>query len=462
MFFRLFLAFLAFGVFTSALVGVLILYRTNGTWSPSLLVDVLPIVIVAGSLAVGPAWFFAKNFVRPFAELRAGAERLAQGEYRQQIHGGVWRESRELARSFNEMSKRLAEQIDRLNDERLHLRAILYGMAEGVVAVGQGQRVVFANDAAGTILEFDAQTVIGRPLYEVTRQPAVQAALEKAVRTGQANREEIEFKKPVPRFVSLYVAPLVEVETDSAILVLNDTSELRRLERLRQEFVANVSHELKTPLAVLKTCVEALIDGAVEEPEVRGPFLSQIAEAGERLHALILDLLSLARLESGEELFEFEAIPVGEMVHACLDRHRPRAEAKRMTLEAIAPSEPLSVWADEEAVGQILDNLVDNAVKYTPEGGAIRVSWADSVAGICLSVEDTGPGIPERDLPRIFERFYRVDKARSRELGGTGLGLSIVKHLVQAMQGTVKATSRLGKGTTFSVWLPKASDEREN
>jgi len=455
MFFRLFLAFLAFGVFTSAIVGVLILQRTNGVWTPSLLIEVLPIVVVAASLAIGPAWFFARNFVKPFAEIRAGAEGLAQGDYRQRIHGGVWRETRELAHSFNEMSERLAEQINRLDNERQHLRAILDGMAEGVVAVGQGQRVVFANDAAGLILEFDPKTAIGRPLYEVSRQPAVQLALEQAVRSGQANREEIEFKKPVPRFLSLYVAPLAEVETDSAILVMNDTSELRRLERLRQEFVANVSHELKTPLAVLKTCVEALMDGAIEEPEVRGPFLSQIAEAGDRLHALILDLLSLARIESGEELFTFEEIPVSEMVVACLDRHRPRAEAKRMPLEILAATGSLTVWADEEAVGQILDNLVDNAVKYTPEGGSIRVSWIDSGEGVCLSVADTGAGIPDRDLLRIFERFYRVDKARSRELGGTGLGLSIVKHLVQAMRGTVKATSQMGKGTTFSVWLPK-------
>jgi two-component system phosphate regulon sensor histidine kinase PhoR len=224
---------------------------------------------------------------------------------------------------------------------------------------------------------------------------------------------------------------------------------------LRREFVANVSHELKTPLAVMKACVETLQDGAVDDPAIRGSFLQQIADGADRLHALILDLLSLARIESGEELLEYEAVPVGDAVRACLDRQQPRADAKRMTLETISPPAPLDVWADDEALGQILDNLLDNAVKYTQAGGTVRVRWFEKESEVCLRVEDNGPGIPERDLSRIFERFYRVDRARSRELGGTGLGLSIVKHLTQAMHGTVTASSKVGEGSTFVICLPK-------
>ena len=246
-----------------------------------------------------------------------------------------------------------------------------------------------------------------------------------------------------------------------AVLVLHDTSELRRLERLRQEFVANVSHELKTPLSVIKACVETLQLGAVDDIQHRGNFLERIAEQSERLHALILDLLSLARIESGTELFEFGAVPVAPVVQGCLERHRTRAEGRRQTLCVTSHNEDGAedeheVWADEEAFGQILDNLIDNAVKYTPEGGQIRVGWRTDGESVCLEVADNGIGIPENDLPRIFERFYRVDKARSREMGGTGLGLSIVKHLVQSLHGTIRATSRVGEGSTFTIRLPRA------
>ncbi len=358
------------------------------------------------------------------------------------------------------MSRRLVEHIDHLDAERQHLRTILGGMVEGVVGVGPGQRVLFANEAAGHMLDFDPATAIGRPLYEVTRQPAIQTALDRALASGEFEREDMELKKPISRHLSLHVAPLAEYGAPGAVLVLNDTSELRRLERIRHEFVANVSHELKTPLAVMKACVETLQDGAMEDLEARGSFLQQIAEGADRLYALILDLLSLARIESGDEAFEFTNVSVGDVVRQCLERHRPRAEAQGMTLGAGPVAAPLAVWADEEALGQILDNLVDNAVKYTQAGGTVRVCWSAEGDHVDLSVEDNGPGIPERDLNRIFERFYRVDKARSRELGGTGLGLSIVKHLAQSMQGTVRAMSRLGEGTTFTVSLPLAKESR--
>ena len=445
---RLLLVFVAFGVLTSALVGIVLAQRGG-------VANVIWIVLIAGLILVAPAWLLARSFVRPFRELREGAERIAGGDYAHRVQGGVWRDSRELARSFNEMSARLAGQIDRLEAERGQLRAILGGMVEGVVAVGNGHRVLFANAAAGQMLEFDPASATGRPLYEMARQPAVQAIIERALKTGQPQREEVEFHNPASRHVRVYVAPLSADGEPAAVLVLDDTSELRRLERLRQDFVANVSHELKTPLAVVKTCVETLLDGAAEDPKTRGPFLGQIAEQTDRLHALILDLLSLARIESGEEAMHFQVVPVREAVARCLDRQRPRAEAKSSSLESIPPAEELTVWADEEALAEILDNLVDNAVKYTQESGSIRVRWRADANRVSLSVEDNGPGIPARDLPRIFERFYRVDRARSRELGGTGLGLSIVKHLAQAMGGSVRVTSEVGTGTTLTVCLPQ-------
>jgi two-component system, OmpR family, phosphate regulon sensor histidine kinase PhoR len=421
-----------------------------------------PFLVVAsiGAIAILPAWAIARWLVRPLTLLQGGAERMARGEFGERLHGGAWRESRELAGSFNEMSRRLVEQIDRLVAEQQHLRAILDGMTEGVIGIGSGQRVIFANEAAGRMLDFDVAAAVGRPLYEIFRQPAVQAILEKATESGRSQREDLELTKPSTRHLSVHVALLAERGPAGAVLVLNDNSELRRLERLRHEFVANVSHELKTPLSVMRACVETLQDGAVEDPNARGSFLQQIAEGADRLHALILDLLSLARIESGQEVFEYEDVPVAELVAECIERQRPRADAKgRLMLNAVPPPQPCTVWADPEAFGQILDNLVDNAVKYTQPGGTIRIRWNSEGDSVVLQVEDNGPGIPERDLSRIFERFYRVDKARSRELGGTGLGLSIVKHLTQTMRGAVAATSRLGDGTTFTVTLPRSNAE---
>jgi two-component system, OmpR family, phosphate regulon sensor histidine kinase PhoR len=307
------------------------------------------------------------------------------------------------------------------------------------------------------------QAAAGRRLWEVVRQRALQDVVRRALAEPKPCQQELSWNGPGVKSLTVHAARLPGSPPRGAVLVLHDTTELRRLERLRQDFVANVSHELKTPLSVIKACVETLLDGAADDPEHRGPFLQRIAEQGDRLHALILDLLSLARIESGAEAFEQQAVPLGPAVAACLERHRARAGAKNQRLEAVpAPAaagpaaEDAAAWADEEAVGQILDNLVDNALKYTPPGGRIQVRWRADDRHVRLEVEDTGIGIPESDLPRIFERFYRVDKARSREMGGTGLGLSIVKHLVQAMGGSVWATSRVGQGTTFTVRLPGA------
>jgi len=452
MFWRLLFAFVLFAVLGA--YGVLvILHFWNVTSLPRL---ILPIGL--GLLAGIPAAFLTRRFVRPIRELTEGAQRLAEGEYGHRIHGGVWGESRSLARTFNSMSMRLEAQFHQLEADRHQLRTLLGGMVEGVVALGPDQRILFANEAAGRLLDFNPQTAVGRPIWEVTRLPRIQEVLSKAMNETEARREELDWKGPTSRQLAIYVASLPGDPAPGAVLVLHDMTDLRRLERLRQDFVANVSHELKTPLSVIKACIEALIDGAVDDLEARRPFLDQIADQGERLHALILDLISLARIESGEEVLEFQPLRLDESVADCLDRHQPLAEAKRLNLKAEPPSISSAVWADEEALSQILDNLVDNAVKYTPEGGFVCVRWLASGSQVQIEVEDSGVGIPERDLPRIFERFYRVDKARSRELGGTGLGLAIVKHLVQIMKGSVKAASQQGKGTIFTVTLPAAHD----
>jgi two-component system phosphate regulon sensor histidine kinase PhoR len=417
---------------------------------------------LTGLAALALAYWLARRTTLPLRELTAGAERIRAGDYGQKVYVPTRDEVGALARAFNKMSDQLAAQFTQLAEDREQLRMILGGMVEGVVALDAGQRILFANERALQLLGVPDQPVAGRRLWEVVRQRALHDLVRRALAEPKPCQEELRWKGPGVKSLTVHAARLPGSPPRGAMLVLHDTSELRRLERLRQDFVANVSHELKTPLSVIKACVETLLDGAADDPEHRGPFLQRIAEQSDRLHALILDLLSLARIESGAEAFELQAVPLGPAVAACLERHRARAEAKGQRLEVVpappdgGPGGEAAAWADEEAVAQILDNLVDNAVKYTPPGGRIQVRWRGEDGHVRLEVEDTGIGIPEQDLPRIFERFYRVDKARSRELGGTGLGLSIVKHLVQAMHGSVRASSRVGQGTTFAVRLPRA------
>jgi two-component system phosphate regulon sensor histidine kinase PhoR len=415
----------------------------------------------AGLAAVALSFWLARRTLRPLAELTEAASLIAEGDYGHKVYATGPDAIGVLARAFNHMSARLAEQFAQLEEDRHQLRAILSGMVEGVIALGADERILFVNERAARLLGFKAQSAVGRRLWQVVRLRALQNLVRRALADPEPHQEELRWSGPASRSLTVHAARLPSA--GGAVLVLHDTSDLRRLERIRQDFVANVSHELKTPLSVIKACVETLLDGAADDPQHRGRFLERISDQSHRLHALILDLLSLARIESGEEAFELRAVPLGPAVDDCLERHLARAEAKRQQLTADPPpdGDAPAAHVDEEALGQILDNLVENAIKYTPEGSRIVVRWRADGEQVRLEVEDNGQGIPETDLPRIFERFYRVDKARSREMGGTGLGLAIVKHLTQAMKGGVRATSRLGQGTTFIVSLPLTTAQEE-
>ena len=460
MFIRLFLTYLLLVILAVAAVGVLILQRSDGSaLFFELGKQVVAAVVVIAFVAVIPAYILARRFTRPLDELTTGARRLASGEFDHKIHVPGGRELSTLARVFNTMTDHLAGTFRQLERDREQLRTILSGMVEGVVAIDNDQVVLFANDRAGALLDFVPGQAVNRKFWEVARQRAVRELVERALAGDGPHREELDWKGPTVKSLVVYVARLPGPDSVGAVMVLQDTTDLRRLERLRQDFVANVSHELKTPLANIKSSVEVLMDGAVEDPNARGMFLEQIAEQADRQQMLIEDLLSLARIESVENGLAYESVLVEDAVHACLDRHRTRAEAKGLTLEGVAPADSpakLALWADEEGLAQLLDNLVDNAIKYTPDHGRISVRWQAAADDVLFEVEDSGIGIPARDLPRVFERFYRVDKARSREMGGTGLGLAIVKHLVQAMKGHVRVASTVGTGTVFTVTLPRA------
>ncbi|MEO6808761.1 MAG: ATP-binding protein [Isosphaeraceae bacterium] len=368
-----------------------------------------------------------------------------------------------LVREFDRVAPELEARIAGLEEDRQQLRVVLEGMTEAVIAVDPRRRLVFANRAADRLFGLGPQSV-GRLVAELIRSPQIQEAVEATLGWPYPHRAEITLAGPggwprdTPRTLSVQGTPLPGSPPSGAVLVLHDVTEMRRLERVRQDFVANASHELKTPLASIKAYTETLLDGALHDESVNEHFLRQIERQADRLNQLVLDLLSLARLESGQDMFQLAPLVLGPIVRRCVEAHRTRAEARGLdyAFELNAPDEATAAVADEEAVRQMLDNLIDNAIKYTPEGGKVRVALEVSGDEVALQVVDTGIGIPREDLSRVFERFYRTDKARGRELGGTGLGLSIVKHLAGALGGLVSVDSRYGAGTTFTVRLPRA------
>jgi two-component system phosphate regulon sensor histidine kinase PhoR len=414
-------------------------------WAAVGLVEILGLVL---------ALLLIRRLIYPLHELAQGARQIAAGDYGKKVFTHGPDEVNVLARSMNRTSERLAAQFAQLDDERQQLRAVLGSMVEGVIAIDANQHILFANERAAQLLEFTPNVAVGRRLWEMVRHRPLHEAINAVLEQRAPHQQEWTWHGARVKSLTVHASPLPGSPPRGAVLVIHDTTELRRLERLRQEFVANVSHELKTPLAVIKANVETLLDGAMDDVSHRGLFLQRIAEQADQLHNLILDLLSLARIEAEAESFVLQAVPVARVVQACLQNRRTLLEEKGHRLEVEGPPEPVTAWVDEEALLQILDNLIDNAIKYTPERGNLWVRWRREQEQIVIVVQDNGMGIPQKDLPRIFERFYRVDKARSRQLGGTGLGLSIVKHLLQAMQGSVKAESTLRVGSTFTVWLP--------
>ena len=360
------------------------------------------------------------------------------------------------AKSFNRMSRELSSRISQLRERGDQLAAVLGGMAEGVIAVDDHTRILFANESAGRQLDFNASKVKGRPLLTTIRHERLHQSVRRAIATGRPVTAEIELHGPTIGSLIVHATPLPGEPCPGVVMVLNDMTEIRRLESLRQDFVANVSHELKTPLSSIKAYAETLREGAIHDQQHNTLFVQRIEDQANRSHQLILDLLALARIESGQKTYEIDDVEVQPVAEACLEHHAPSAEAKLIHLAIEAPPVAVLVRTDEEALRQILDNLVNNGIKYTSERGRVTVRWRPEKDDAVIEVVDTGIGIAPEDQARLFERFYRVDKARSREHGGTGLGLSIVKHLAQFFGGSVGVESTPGEGSVFYVRLPLA------
>lgn len=411
------------------------------------------VMAVLLTAALAAAWYFA----RPVAQLANYAVAVAGGDaatppevHRRDELGG-------LAAALQSIAQQLAARRDESRRQGEQSDLLLESMVEGVVAVDARRHVLFANRAACRLLHVKSREVHGRPLWEIVRHPQVEHAVNQALEASSPQQTEFEIRglngRPA-RKLALHAGRLPGSPPAGLVIVLHDVTELRRLESLRQEFAANVSHELKTPLTAIKAYAETLLAGALHDQAHNVGFVQRIETQAGRLEQLILDLLSLARIESGQQPFEIKRLALSAAIEQRIAEHEAAAAAKNIRISLEPPQEPTIALADEEGLREILDNLLDNAVKYTPADGNVTVRWRREQGEALIEFVDSGIGIAPADQERIFERFYRVDKARSREMGGTGLGLAIVKHLVQAQGGRVGVISELGRGSTFRVWLP--------
>ncbi|MDI6761600.1 MAG: ATP-binding protein [Thermodesulfobacteriota bacterium] len=366
-----------------------------------------------------------------------------------------------FSKTIDEMNFRLKDPIKEISREKDYLQTILKGMAEGVLVVDGRGRIRMVNEALRKLFPIPPE-VLDRTLLELIRNAELEEAIKEAIRNGKNSAFELTLPSSPGRNFEVNVVgirPASErineegLEMGGAIAVFHDISRLKELERIRQDFVANVSHELRTPLTTIKGYVETLLEGAMKE-EVAFQFIQVIKRHTDRLTKIVEDLLTLSKIESKEFQLKMEVFPLRDLIDDIMGFVKEPAAKKKIAIFQNEILSSLTLMADRNYLEQVLINLLDNAIKYTPEGGRITISAIENNSKeIQCSVGDNGIGIPREDLPRIFERFYRVDKGRSQELGGTGLGLSIVKHLVQAHGGRVWAESRLGEGSTFHFTL---------
>ncbi len=423
-------------------------------------------LILASLGSGGVAWLVARRLSDPLQALSGVVGTMSEGRLDVPIPKVPDGELRVLREGIERLQTQLSEKLHQVEEEKTLLLTILSAMTEGVIVVDATGRVILVNPMALQLLGVDdvwkRHNVEDRLLIEVTRNPQLIELVERAIRAGEPQREEIESRRGGRRFLKVSIAPLRESDAvRGAVAALHDHTQIRTLERIRRDFVANVSHELRTPIAAIRGWAETLTSGVVEMPEFVEEQLLVILRHSERLGALVDDLLTLARVEAqgvGERRAE---VDVSGMLDDIVDALSEKITAREMSIDVEVHPAVAQLQTEPRALEYILRNLVDNAVKYTTESGQVRVVVAPRDDGwLELRVTDNGSGIEESHLPRIFERFYRIDKGRSRDVGGTGLGLSIVKHFAEAIGGTVSVESELGVGSQFMVLLPPSAWSR--
>ncbi len=409
--------------------------------------------VVAALVGAAVALLLARRSSRLLAEMAESTEALARGELDRPAHAPMSGDVGRVFGAIQRIAARLADEEGTRALGRLRLMTVISSMVEGVIVVDRNERVVHSNEAARSILGM-SDSGAQKWVWEVTDIRELIAATGSAVQQGRESRVELEILAR-GLFVEVNAAPIRDAESRviGAVLVLHDMSRVRRLERVRQDFVANVSHELQTPVASIRAMTETIVDDEGMEPEIRRRFLEKILAQCQRLGALVKDLLTLARIEAVPTAVESEPIDVTSVVEEVVHSLVEVASEKSVTVAMHHFDRAIKAIGDVDGLHQVLNNLLDNAIKYTPNGGRVVVSVEEDETWVTIEVRDSGIGIRPEDQERVFERFYRVDKARSREVGGTGLGLAIVKHIVLSFGGRVSLESALDAGSTFTVQL---------
>ncbi|AGA57462.1 PAS domain S-box [Thermobacillus composti KWC4] len=418
------------------------------------------------AVAAAASWRIARGMTKPLEAVTRAAQRIRNMDYKARVEVDPRGEIGELGRAVNAMAESLQRQMVRIRQKESQLESVLDNMTSGIVMINRAGVILLLNRMAEELLGMPAHELLGRQYTEARQQYELVRLIGDALERREHLRDELTFYYPEERQIEINLVP-IEGRDDSGglLLVLQDVTAIRRLERMRSEFVANVSHELKTPIAAVKGFAETLLGGAGGDPETQRAFLQIIHDESDRLNRLVNDILELSKIESRRAPLLFSPVELGPFIGKTVELLAKEAERKNIRIETEVGDE-LYVEADEDRLRQIVVNVLSNAINYTPEGGRVRIQVEPVASGdgqiaeeddydaIRIRISDNGIGIPKKDLPRIFERFYRVDKARSRSSGGTGLGLSIVKHLVELHRGSIAVESTVGVGTTFTIELP--------
>jgi two-component system phosphate regulon sensor histidine kinase PhoR len=423
-----------------------------------LILGLLLLLLIAGYVS----YRIAKSITRPMEQITRVAMQITDMNYKARVNTKSTDEIGQLGHAINVMADSLQLQMNHIQENESRLTGVLENMVSGVMMIDREERIVLLNPSAEEILGFSSQELLGKKYKEAKQQFEFTKLIEESIEGREHIRDEMIFYFPTERILEINLNPISQVDEEwsGVLIVLHDITAVRRLERMRSEFVANVSHELKTPIAAVKGFAETLLAGALNDKETAKSFLQIIFDESERLNRLIGDILELSKIESKRIPLHFSPVHMAEFIEKSLNMMSTEAEKKGIVLSAEV-DEDIYLEADEDRLRQIFINLLSNGISYTQDGGKVKVRVEPIMMNkdgeyerLRIMVSDTGIGIPKKDLPRIFERFYRVDKARSRISGGTGLGLSIVKHLVELHKGTIRVESEVGMGTKFIIDLP--------
>ncbi len=410
-------------------------------------------VVFSCVLVLAVSRFF---YARRLKDMRRVTDALSKGDFRGRLNMSHTNEWGDLARGINQMSEEFQKKIHQIIADKDQLKAILSGMVEGVIIVAADSRILHISPNFYTMLELRSKQPNGKYYWEIIWNTSINDSIREALAAKQAMRKEINITNPIEAFFSMQISPVLDERgrLSSIVAVFHDITELKKYERLRTEFVANVSHELKTPLTSIKGFVETLKEGALDDRDNALRFLDIISKQTHRLENLVSDLLVLSSLESKEIQMNVGVVDIGVLLHAVALMQKKNIDERQHTVKVNIAEGVSKIHADQARLEQVFLNLMDNAIKFTPPGGRIDVIARMEGNFVRVDFKDSGIGISPEHLSRVFERFYRIDKARSGDSQGTGLGLSIVKHIVNAHKGKVEVQSQSGSGSTFCVFLP--------